>query len=116
MRIAIGERGADVDVDFEAHWRITLDPGAWVTDYRGEPVSVTTVYGRRVGDFFFVAYPKGVSRKAGGLWSIQERILVDLLSDDSRQAWRELPEVVRSALEDAYLLSRHELPEQLGAS
>lgn len=116
MLTAINGRSVDITVTFETKWTISLDPGAWVTEHRGDTVSVTTIYGRFLDGQLYIGYPKGVTRKAGGAWSLQERILVDVLPGDVLKDWQAIPEALRSALEDAYLLSRDDLPDQLEAS
>lgn len=114
MRIQINERDVNIAVDFDVRWRVRLEPGVWVTENRGEQVSVTSLSGALTEGEFHIAFPKGVARKAGGGWSAQERILVDILPADPGQAWRRvLPAQVREAIEDAYLLSREDLPNRL---
>lgn len=113
MLVALTEGSVELSVDFEAGIGLTIEPGVWQVTHRGEDFSVTTLRARLVAGELYFAYPKGVVRKRNGNWSLQERVLVDLLPLEPAKAWKVLPDILRSALEDAYLLARHDLPEQL---
>jgi hypothetical protein len=115
MLATINDGIVDICVDFTALIQVVLEPGIWVISHRGTEYSITHLACRLIDSRAHFAFPKGVARKNNGAWSAQERILPDALPLDAR-AWRTLPADVRSALEDAYLLARHELPEQVGAS
>lgn len=115
MLATINDGHVDIRVDFTADIAVALEPGVWPITHRGAEYSVTRVSCRVIAGHPYFTYPKGVPRKPNGQWSAQERILPDALPLDLG-AWKALPVDVRSALEDAYLLARHELPEQVEAS
>lgn len=115
MLVTINDGAVDICVDFTAAIQVVLEPGVWVISHRGTEYSVTHLACRFIDGRLHFAFPKGVPRKHNGQWSAQERILPDALPLDGK-AWRTLPADVRSALEDAYLLARHELPEQVASS
>lgn len=116
MLVTINEGAVDINVDFEATIDLVIDPGVWEVSYRGADFSVTHLRGRLTGGHIYFAYPKGVARKHNGQWAAQERILVGLLPEKPLLAWNSLPEAVRDAVEDTYLLARDDVPEHLGTS
>lgn len=116
MLVTINEGTAEITLDFEAAIKVALEPGIWVATLRGAELSVTRLTAALIAGKVYLAYPKGVARKANGAWSAQERSLFGLLPEDPRAAWGSLPAAVRDAVEDAYLLARDALPDRIAAA
>lgn len=113
MLVTINQGTAEITLDFEAAIKVSLEPGIWVTNLRGADISVTRLTAALIAGKVYLAYPKGVARKANGAWSAQERSLFGLLPEGPREAWEALPAGVRDAVEDAYLLARDALPDRI---
>lgn len=115
MLTYINFKAVEIDCDLSAHFTLSLEPGVWELVHNKTTYSVTSLSGTLTvsaatrGQLVFT-YPRGVERRASGVWAARERVV------PVNPRWNDIPEPVREAIADAYLLQRHELPESLETS
>lgn len=101
-------------VNFDITIAIYLDTDVWTVQVAGREASVTYLGVRMSEGHLWVTEPKGVFRRANGIWAAAERNLIGVLPRlDGRKAWDAVPDHVKGAIQAAYAEQVAQLPTAL---
>lgn len=93
---------------------VYLDVDEWVVLVDGREASVTYLTVRLADGHIWLATPKGVFQRPNGVWAAAERNLPGALPRlDGRQAWAQVPDHVKAAVQTAYAEQIAQLPATL---